>query len=75
MFYSNKMFALAGGSSRLSLHQYVKKMSCLSTGLPNTWKTPSEPRKTDHRGSVDLVGSASVNCESYTLVREPGSSV
>lgn len=52
VFDSNKAFALAGVGAPLSLHQYVKKMSCLRAGLPNTWKTTSEPRKTDHRGSA-----------------------
>ena len=33
-----------------SLHQCVRKMSCLRAGLPNTWKTTSESKKTDHRG-------------------------
>lgn len=48
---SNKAFALAGVSAPpFSLHQCVKKMSCLRAGLPNTWKTTSESRKTDHRG-------------------------
>ncbi len=69
----NKAFALAGVGAPLSLHQYVKKMSCLRAGLPKAWKTTS-----DHRGSAknrDSVRSASVNCENYTLVLEMGSSI
>lgn len=58
----------------ISLHQYVKKMSCLRVGLPNTWNT-SESKNTDHRGSAkQTCRSASVNCENYTLVLELGSS-
>lgn len=52
VFDSNKAFALAGVCTRLSLHQYVKKMSCLRAGLPKAWKTTSESRKADHGGSA-----------------------
>lgn len=45
VFDSNKAFALAGVCAPISLHQYVKKMSCVRAGLPNTWKT-SESRNT-----------------------------
>lgn len=53
VFDSNKAFALAGVyAPSFSTHQYVKKMSCLRAGLPKAWKTTSESRKADHRGSA-----------------------